>query len=125
MYQPSAAMVERSNGTKRALPNFASRISKIRCSQRMSETFKPIASPTRIPVAANNPIIVRYVIASRSLRSWLAAAISASISSSEYRYGVNRRLGWRNSSGGGTSLAGSSVCRYRAKLRTAERRFAQ
>ena len=51
----------------------------------MSSRLRAIASPTRIPVTASNPISVANVARRSGLRSEPVAAISAAMSASEYR----------------------------------------
>ena len=63
----------------RVLPNFDSRIASTPSAQLMSARSRRIASPTRRPVAASNPISVSCVAAGIgvSCRAWV---ISASMS---------------------------------------------
>jgi hypothetical protein len=52
---------------------------------RTGRARRAIASPTRIPVTASNPISVANVARRSGVRSEVVAAISAAISAWEYR----------------------------------------
>ena len=63
-----------------------------RASRSTSPRSRRIASPTRIPVTASSPIrVCEGRRAAAGTASVPAAAISAAMSASEYRYGVARR----------------------------------
>jgi hypothetical protein len=70
-----------------------------------------MASPTRMPVTANNPISVAKVARRNGVRSVPVAVINAAMSVSEYKYGLARRGRCGNRSAGGTWCAGSRACR--------------
>ena len=70
--EPSTVLVV--TGTWRDLPNLVSRIVITAASVSMSASVRRIASPTRMPDTANNPIIVFSITA-----RWLVMADAAAV----------------------------------------------